>query len=186
MKDIDETASASTSGRQVATERRRQRLTTAIEHVAAGRLDGSVSAVARAARVHRSFLYRHPDLLRVLRATSSTITAQIDPDERVSTASLRAELAHTRERAQRAEARVRELERRLSRNLGERAWEAAAGESRDAPNVPPRDDGLERKARELTEALDERDGELRAARQANRELMAQLNAATRGSPSSSL
>lgn len=65
-------------GRQADSARRRQRVLDVLGRVA-GSGDGvSVAGVARAARVDRTFLYRHPDLLALVRdrAGASTVPAR--------------------------------------------------------------------------------------------------------------
>lgn len=52
-------------GRQADTERRRQRVATAVKNAAKNGTPISVSAIARQAGVDRSFLYRHRDLLEI-------------------------------------------------------------------------------------------------------------------------
>ena len=56
------------AGRQADSQRRRQRVITALNRAAAAGDEISVSGIARAAGVDRTFLYRHPDLLARLHA----------------------------------------------------------------------------------------------------------------------
>lgn len=62
------TTNPMTDGRLPDTVRRRERLLTAISTAAAGSGEISVSRIARAAGVHRTFLYRHLDLLPLVHA----------------------------------------------------------------------------------------------------------------------
>jgi len=55
-------------GRQADQARRRQRVMTAIQDAVRSGDPVSVSAIARAGSVDRSFLYRHPDLLAQVHA----------------------------------------------------------------------------------------------------------------------
>ncbi|MFI9612070.1 DUF6262 family protein [Streptomyces sp. NPDC052023] len=55
-------------GRQAETERRRQRVATAVKNDAKNGTPISVSAIARQAGVDRSFLYRHRHLLGIVHA----------------------------------------------------------------------------------------------------------------------
>ena len=55
-------------GRRADTLRRRQRVITALDHALAAGAEIGVSAIARAAAVDRSFLYRHRDLLEKIHA----------------------------------------------------------------------------------------------------------------------
>jgi BMFP domain-containing protein YqiC len=82
-----------------------------------------VSAIARAAGVDRSFLYRHRDLLEKIHALAAEPpTASERAGPAVTHASLQADLLAARERAARLHSRVEHLERRLSDALGEPAW----------------------------------------------------------------
>src|SRR5262245_61912542 len=58
-------------GRQADSGRRRQRVIAALGKAAADGTEISVSAIARAAAVDRSFLYRHRDLLEKIHATEA-------------------------------------------------------------------------------------------------------------------
>nr|WP_309226226.1 DUF6262 family protein [Streptomyces lunaelactis] len=73
----------------------------------------SVSAIARAARVDRSFLYRHRDLLERIHAAAAAPSPASEA-RAVTRASLQADLANALERNSRLTLRVRQLERRLS------------------------------------------------------------------------
>lgn len=63
-----ENAAALAAARQADSVRRRQRVLDTLRHVATHGGDTSISGVARIARVHRTFIYRHPDLLAQLRS----------------------------------------------------------------------------------------------------------------------
>src|SRR5216684_2918454 len=138
------------NGRQADSARRRQRVIAALDRAHASGTEISVSGIARAAAVDRTFLYRHRDLLA----------------------------AH--ERAVRLSDRVRQLEKRLSEALGEQAWrESGLGAPADIDALSQKITHLEQQAIDLQLQVAERDEDLAAARAANRELMAQLNATTR-------
>lgn len=73
-------------------------------------------------------------------------------------------------------ARVRQLETRLSQLLGEQAWHASGlGAPADIEELQRKLTRLEQVQIDLTAQLDERTEELRAAREANRELTRALN-----------
>ena len=98
----------------------------------------------------------------------------------VTWASLHAGLLAARQRAVRLQARIQQLENRLSEVLGDRAWrESGLG----APAGTGTGTGgqaiihLEQQVTGQRLQLEERDEDRAAARAANRELMAQLNAA---------
>ena len=174
-------AAAMAKGRQADSARRRQRVIAALTRAAADGTEISVSGIARAAAVDRSFLYRHRDLLSKIHALEATPPAAGDPGGRtVTRASLQADLLAAQERAIRLNARVEQLEKRLSEALGERAWrECGLGHAPDLDQLRQQAVGLQQQILDLRLKLEERDEELSAARTANRDLMAQLNATAR-------
>jgi hypothetical protein len=75
---------------------------------------------------------------------------------------------------------TRQLEKRLSEALGEQAWrESGLGAPADTDALNQKVTHLEQQAIDLRLQLGEREQDLAAARAANRELMAQLNATAR-------
>ena len=169
------------AGRQADSQRRRQRVITALNRAAAAGDEISVSGIARAAGVDRTFLYRHPDLLARLHALEAAPPATADGSgPAVSRASLQADLLAAHERAARLTAHVRQLEQRLSDALGAQAWkESGLGAPADIDAINHKITILEQQVIDQRMQLDERDQDLAAARAANRELMAQLNTTTR-------
>jgi hypothetical protein len=167
-------------GRQADSARRRQRVIAALNKATADGTEISVSSIARAAAVDRSFLYRHRDLLGKIHALEATPPATGDrAGPAVTRASLQADLLAAHERAIRLTARVRQLEKRLSEALGNQAWrESGLGTPADIDALNQKITHLEQQAAGLRLQLEERDEDLAAARAANRELMAQLNATT--------
>jgi hypothetical protein len=168
------------AGRQADSARRRQRVITILDRAASGE-EISVSGVARAAGVDRTFLYRHPDLLgriHVLEAAPPPATAAAGPA--VTQMSLQADLLAAHERAARLAAHTRRLEQRLSSTLGEQAWrESGLGAPADIDALNHKIITLEQQVTGLRIQIDERDQDLAAARAANRELMARLNTTRR-------
>jgi len=164
-------------GRQADSARRRQRVIAALNKAAADGAEISVSGIARAAAVDRSFLYRHRDLLSKIHALEATPPAASDPTgPAVTRASLQADLLAAQERAVRLNTRVQQLEKRLSEALGEQAWrESGLGHTPDLDQLRQQVTGLQQQIIDLRLKLEERDEELNAARAANRELMTQLN-----------
>jgi hypothetical protein len=167
-------------GRRDDSMRRRRRVLAAIDQAAAVGHRLSASAIARAAAVDRTFLYRHPDLLEKIHA----LQADPVPDEHtgpgVTRASLQADLLAAHERAARLDARIRQLEQRLSQTLGAHTWsESGLGAPTDIDTLHQRISQLEQHNLDLRQQLDEREEDLAAARAANRELMARLNASGR-------
>ena len=106
-------------GRHADSARRRQRVLTALDRSTAEGAEGaeiSVSAIARAAGVDRSFLYRHRDLLEKIHALAAEppATSGERAGPAVTRTSLQADLLAAHERAARLHNRVQHLERRLS------------------------------------------------------------------------
>jgi len=170
-----------TKGRQADSARRRQRVITALNRAQTDGTEISVSGIARAAGVDRTFLYRHPDLLAQLHALEATPPATGDPaGPTVTRASLQTDLLAAHERAVRLHNRVQHLEKRLSQALGEQIWrESGLGVPADIDALNQKITHLEQQTVDLRLQLEERDEDLIAARAANRELMAQLNTPTR-------
>ena len=169
------------TGRHADSARRRQRVIAVLNRALADGTDISVSGIARAAAVDRTFLYRHRDLLEQIHALETAPPATgngVGPT--VTRASLQADLLAAHERAVRLATRVQQLEKRLSEALGEQAW-------RDCGLATPTDiDALNQKIIQLEQQtidlrlqLEEQGEDLAAARTTNRELMAQLNTPTR-------
>jgi hypothetical protein len=173
--------SAMRKGRQSDSARRRQRVLAAIDTAGTAGEEISVAGIARTAAVDRSFLYRHRDLLEKIHA----LEAAPPPGDGtagtgVTRASLQADLLAAHERALRLTARIRQLEKRLSETLGDQVWrESGLGTPADIDALQQTITHLGQQAADLQLQLSERDQDLSAARAANRELMTQLNHATR-------
>jgi len=169
------------AGRQADSARRRQRVITILDRAAAGDGEISISGIARAAAVDRTFLYRHPDLLaRIHALQAAPPAAAAAPGPAVTRASLQADLLAAHERTARLATRIRQLEQRLSDTLGEQAWrESGLGAPADIDALNHKIISLEQQVTDLRMQLDERDEDLAAARAANRELMARLNTTRR-------
>ena len=179
MTSASPSAAAMADGRRADSARRRQRVIAAISRAVTDGTEISVSAIARAAAVDRTFLYRHRDLLGKIHATQADPPAASGgTGPAVTRASLQADLLAAHERAVRLTARIQQLEKRLSETLGEQAWrESGLGAPADIDTLNQKITRLEQQVTDLRLQLEERDEELAAARAANRELMAQLNAA---------
>jgi hypothetical protein len=163
-------------GRQADSARRRARVTQAISAAAGQEI--SPSSIARAAGVDRTFLYRHRDLLEQVHVIQANATALTGTGPPPSSASLQADLLNAQQRAARLSARVHQLEGRLSSLLGEHAWqESGLGAPAGIDALKQHNHTLEQQITDLRLQLDERDQDLTAARDANRELMTQLNTA---------
>jgi hypothetical protein len=169
-------AKALADGRRADSARRRQRVIAAINRAATDGTEISVSAIARAAAVDRTFLYRHRDLPGQIHATQAGPPGA-GTGPAVTRASLQADLLAAHQRALRLTARIQQLETRLSEALGDQAWrESGLGAPADIDVLNHKIANLDQQVTGLRLELDERDSELAAARAANRELMARLNA----------
>ena len=167
-------------GRHDDSRRRRQRVLAVLDQAAAAGDPISASAIARAAGVDRTFLYRHRDLLEKIHALQADPVPDVNNDHTVTHASLRADLLAAHERAARLNTRIHQLEKRLSEALGEHTWrESGLGAPVDIDALHQRISQLEQHNLDLQQQLDERDDDLTAARAANRELMARLNTPSR-------
>jgi hypothetical protein len=180
-RPVDPRTGAMTKGRQADSARRRQRVIATLGRAVSDGTEISVSGIARAAGVDRAFFYRHRDLLAQLHALEATPPAAgAGNGPGVSRASLQTDLLAAGERAARLHSRVRQLENRLSETLGEQAWrESGLGTPADIDALNQKIIHLEQQAIDLRLQLEEQGEELAAARAANRELMTQLNHASR-------
>ncbi|MHB8188106.1 MAG: DUF6262 family protein [Dermatophilaceae bacterium] len=168
---------AMTNGRQADSGRRRQRVLAALGRALNDGNQISVSGIARAAGVDRTFLYRHRDLLEKIHATEATPPAADHAGPFVTRASLQADLLAAHERAIRLNTRVQQLEKHLSTALGEQAWrESGLAAPTDIDALNQKITHLEQQVIELRLQLEERDEDLAAARATNRELMTRINA----------
>ncbi|MGW3832776.1 DUF6262 family protein [Streptomyces microflavus] len=163
-------------GRQADTDRRRQRVTTALKEAVANGSPISVSRIARQARVDRTFLYRHRDLLDLVHAAEAEPSGHDPLGSPVSRSSLQADLVRAQDRNSRLNTRIQQLEKRLSEALGERAWrESGLGAPTDIEELQRKITRLEQWNIELTASLEETKADLVAARDTNRDLTRALN-----------
>ena len=176
-------ATTMADGRQADSARRRQRVIAAINRAVSRRRPRSASPPSPAPpAVDRTFLYRHRDLL----GQDPRHSRPRPPAGRRHAA--RPSAGHPckptcsppTNAPLRLAARVQQLEKRLSEALGEQAWrESGLGAPADIDALNHKITILEQQAVDLRLQLEERDEDLAAARAANRELMAQLNATAR-------
>jgi hypothetical protein len=158
-------------------DNRRQRVRQALAELSAQADQITISSVAARARVHRSFIHRHPDL------RAAVIAAAADPAASgpagtgaVSRRSLLADNANLRERNRRLEHHAHSLEERLSELLGTQiSQRTGLGPPPDTAALKEELDKLGQQILDQRRTLEERDEELAAAREANRRLMAELN-----------
>jgi transposase-like protein len=155
--------------------RRRQRVLDALSQLATAGHEISVSAVARAAGVDRSFLYRHHDLRAQIHA-QATAPGTSPASTAVSRQSLHADLANLQEQNQRLRRQNLALTTRLSEVLGAEVFHASGiGHPGETGQLRSRIAELEQHVLDLRQQLQERTDELDAARAANRDLMALAN-----------
>jgi len=168
-------AEALIAARRRDTTRRRQRVLDTLGQLAAVGQEISVSAVARAAGVDRSFLYRHHDLRTQVHARSAA-PASSPASTTASKQSLLADLANLREQNQRLRKQNTDLTTRLSEVLGEEVFRATGiGRTDDTEALRTRVGELEQQVLDLRQELEERTDDLDAARAANRDLMTLAN-----------
>jgi hypothetical protein len=153
---------------------RRQRVLHVLAQAAGHKSELSVSAVARAARVHRSFIHRHPELRAAVAA------AQLAPAASslfaVSEVSLRAEVANLKAQNLRLLGQLAKLETRLSELMGEQVYRTnGIGAPDETASLREHVTELDQRLLDLQRELEDRTDSLNAARVANRELMAELN-----------
>ncbi len=160
--------------------RRRERVHQAIAELAAEAAEISISAVAAQARVHRSFIHRHPDLHAAVLAAADPPAAGTDPGQATATVSRRsllADNANLYEHARRLQQRISDLEARLSELLGAHAADCIGLGPLDTADTQREIDDLRQRVLDLQRIVEERDEELGAAREAHRRLMAEINRA---------
>lgn len=166
---------ALTTARHRDVERRRSRVQQALADMQRDGCDITLSAVATHARVHRSFLHRHPDLHAQVIAAAE----QPSPAAHAGTVSRRtldADNLNLRETVRRQAQHIADLETRLSELLGDQAYaRSGLGAPRDHAALQQEVLTLQAEAQRLRGALDERTDELDAARQAHRQLMNHVN-----------
>lgn len=167
--------------RRLDSQLKRERVTGAVDARLAGGQELTIAAVARHAGVSRKFIYAHPDLRaqiehRALQTTARTTSAAV-ADGRVTTASLRADLANAKAHNQRLRQQLRTLEQRLSQTLGrDVAEQLGPGDAADSPDaLRAQLEAASAHAFEVQEALADAREELDAVREINRELLAQHN-----------
>src|SRR5512132_3955607 len=173
------TPAALTRARRQDGARRYQRAHQALAELRAQAEEITISAVARRARVHRSFIHRHPDLrAAVLRAADGDTPADV-PSTTVSRRSLLADNANLREQNRRLAQQLGALEDRLSDVLGAETFQRSGlGASADTAALQAQVGQLQQRVLDLERTLEEREEELGAAREAHRRLMAEHNRAT--------
>ncbi|MHB2021958.1 MAG: DUF6262 family protein [Mycobacteriales bacterium] len=141
----------------------------------------SVAQIARVAGVSRRFVYDHPELRAEIELKAAEAVARFSGHlaaaAQVSAASLRADHENTRAENYRLRERVRILETRLREVLGAEVAAELAGQGVLVGEKALQEQigALHTQLGELTDSLRRKDEDLDGARQANRDLMAELN-----------
>jgi Family of unknown function (DUF6262) len=177
MTTVDSGGSPLTQARHKDVARRRLRVHHALADMKAKAEEITISGVAAKAKVHRSFIHRHPDLrAAVLEAADPATTSPNSASTTVSRTSLLADNADLRERNRRLSQHVRDLEDRLGEILGIQAFERSGlGAPAGTRHLETEIDKQRQEILDLRRVLEERDEELAGAREAHRRLMAELN-----------
>jgi hypothetical protein len=157
-------------------DQRRQRVVQALEALVHDSSEITISSVARAARVHRSFIHRHPDLRAEVFKAADAPPLSTERSGVVSRRSLEADNLNLRETNRRLANDIADLERHLSEYLGEQAFHRTGlGAGQDHAGLETKIVQLEQQVLDMKHLLEERDEELAAAREAHRQFMADIN-----------
>jgi len=164
--------------RRADTEAKTARLLATLDAFIAAGQAPVISVLARRAGVSRRFIYDHPELrAEIARRTAQLADRQagaITASYRTTTASLQADLGNAKAASRRLQADLAALRRRLGELTGSQVF-AETGQTPGTAASVARAAELEQQLFDAREALAQRDEELEAARQINRELMARLN-----------
>jgi chromosome segregation ATPase len=157
-------------------QRRRDRVVGALERFRTEGQEITVSAVARAAGVDRSFLYRHNDLRSRIIAAADEPEPPSSSGTRTSRRSLQADLTNLRAHNECLRHQNAKLTERLSEVLGEQVFnDAGLTPTNEIENLRKRVAELEQQLLDYKQDLRDRNDELAAARAANRDLITTLN-----------
>ena len=166
-------------GRQADSARRRQRVIATLNRAAADGTEITVAGIARAASVDRAFLYRHRDLLGKIHALEAALPPASGPPARPSPAPRCKPTCSPPTNAQSGSPPASGSSKNASEALGGILARSGLGAPADTDALSQKVTHLEQQAIDLRLQLEERDQDLAAARAANRELMAHLNATPR-------
>jgi chromosome segregation ATPase len=164
-----------TAARRRDVDLRRARVAQALDAMRTEGIEITISSVAARARVHRSFIHRHLDL-------RADVYAAADQPSAAGTAtattrqSLEADNLNLRATARRQTQHIADLEAQLSELLGEQAYSRTGlGAPHNHAALGEQNHTLQNEIQELQAKLQDQEEELGAAREANRQLMGQLN-----------
>jgi chromosome segregation ATPase len=135
----------------------------------------TISSVAARARVHRSCIHRHLDLRADVYAAADQPSAAASATT-TTRQSLEADNLNLRATVRRQTQHIADLEKRLSELLGEQAYSRTGLDApRNHAALEEQNQALQNEIQELQAELQDQEEELGAAREANRQLMGQLN-----------
>jgi Family of unknown function (DUF6262) len=165
-----------TRARRRDVDRRQQRVHQALAEMHADGSEITISSVASRAKVHRSFIHRHADLHATVLTAADTTIAPSPASNAISHLSVLAENVNLHEQNRRLAQQVTDLEDRLSELLGQQAFDRSGlGAPASTVAVHAELEAQRQAVLDLRRVLEERDEELAAARETNRQLMNQLN-----------
>jgi chromosome segregation ATPase len=154
---------------------RRARVAKALDAMRTEGIEITISSVAARARVHRSFIHRHLDLRADVYAAAEQPTAAATATT-TTRQSLEADNLNLRATVRRQTQHIADLEARLSELLGEQAYSRTGlGAPRNHAALEEQNRRLQNEIQELQAKLQAQEEDLGAAREANRQLMGQLN-----------
>jgi predicted RNase H-like nuclease (RuvC/YqgF family) len=167
--------SALTVARRRDVDARRARVARALDAMRAEGIQITISSVAARAGVHRSFIHRHLDLRADVYAAADQPSAA-GTATTTSRQSLEADNLNLRATVRRQSQHIADLEARLSELLGEQAYSRTGlGAPRNHAALEEQNRRLQNEIQELQAKLQAQEEDLGAAREANRQLMGQLN-----------
>lgn len=169
-----------TAARRRDVSTRRARVAQALDAMRTEGSEITISAVAARARVHRSFIHRHLDLRADVYVAADQPSAA-GAATTTTRQSLEADNLNLRATVRRQSQHIADLEARLSELLGEQAYSRTGlGTPRSHAALEEQNHALQNEIQELQSKLQDQEEELGAAREANRQLIGQLNKTAAG------
>lgn len=168
-------ASPLTVARRLDVDARRARVAQALEAMRTEGIEITISSVAARAGVHRSFIHRHLDLRADVYAAADqpSVAATATATTRQS---FEADNLNLRATVRRQSQHIADLEARLSELLGEQAYSRTGlGAPHNHAALQEKNHTLQNEIQELQAKLQDQEEELGASREANRQLIGQLN-----------
>lgn len=164
-----------TAARRRDVNARRDRVAQALNAMRTEGSEITISSVGARARVHRSFIHRHLDLRADVYAAADQPSAAAAATT-TRRQSLETDNLNLRGTVHRQSQHIADLQARLSELLGEQACSRTGlGAPRNHAALEEQNQTLQNAIQELQAKLQDQEEELGAAREANRQLMGQLN-----------